>query len=738
MNPLLQDLNEEQRAAVLHGEGPLLILAGAGSGKTRVITRRVAHLILDRGVDPMAVLAITFTNKAAREMKERVLRFVPRSDLWISTFHSLGARILRRDGEAIGVPREFTIYDTYDRNQCIRGVLRDLDLDEQVHRPGAIGQRISARKNRGVAPGGADGEGAWVDPVLVRIEAAYAERMRRNAALDFDDLLIRLLELLESDHDAGKRWRDRFQQVLVDEYQDTNSIQYRITSRFASSHRNLSVCGDPDQSIYGWRGADLGNILSFEQEFAPATVVRLETNYRSTRNILQAAQAVIEHNAMRKEKALRTTAEPGAPIVEIESIDELDEARTIASLIQTLHRSGEPRSYALSEIALFYRANFLQRALERGLRDAGIPYRIAAGLEFFERREVKDVLAYLRLLLNPRDDVSFSRIVNVPLRGIGDASVDKLQGEATRLGLPLLETMGRSATRAGFTGRARGAMEGFLATIEGLRGRLDGPAEDVLEAILEATGYIAHCSDLGDAGDVDRAENVRELVASAAEYDQREPEGGARGFLSEVSLVSDVDRLDADADRVTLMTLHAAKGLEFPVVVVAGVEDGLLPHRRAVEESAGRDGLEEERRLFYVGLTRAREKLYLSRARDRSAYGGWSSGTRVGCVPSRFLAEIPDAVLERAGFGDSRHDFEDERADETSSVGLLDAAPRDPAPSAKLAPGETVRHAHFGVGRVVELRGSGANAKAVVHFRSVGQKQLLLQYAHLEKVSAHS
>jgi DNA helicase-2/ATP-dependent DNA helicase PcrA len=526
--------------------------------------------------------------------------------------------------------------------------------------------------------------------------------------------------------------------VLVDEYQDTNSLQYRITAALAGKHRNLCVCGDPDQSIYGWRGADLRNILDFERDFAPVTVVRLETNYRSKRNILDAAQAVIEHNTQRKAKKLLTESDTGEKLVSIQADDELDEARLLCGWIRELRsgRESRERGYRYRDMAIFYRANFLQRALERALREAAIPYKVAAGLEFFERREIKDLIAYLRVLVNPNDDVSFERILNVPSRGIGDATLEKLKIEAARMGLPLLAAAQSREARAALGARARNALETFLGLLDSLHPLADGPAEEALSRIIDATKYEEYCGNLGDGNDSDRVENVHELVISAAEYDAREPEGKTRGFLAEVSLVSDTDRLGGDADYVTLMTLHSAKGLEFPVVLMAGLEDGLIPHRRSVEERAGGEGVEEERRLFYVGLTRARERVFLSRARTRTQFGA-SGGAFVGeTAPSRFLLEIPpDLVNGALGAGP---DPRDEDWDREISQVHDDSDLAQGSAFGRFTPGELVRHQHFGVGKILELRGSGVNTRAVVSFRAAGEKQLLLQYAKLEKVSASS
>jgi DNA helicase-2/ATP-dependent DNA helicase PcrA len=742
---LLEDLNEEQRAAVLHEQGPLLILAGAGSGKTRVITRRLAHLILARGVDPMRLVAITFTNKAAREMKERVQQFVPRTDLWVSTFHSLAARILRREAASIGFKSDFTIYDTYDRAQAMRSVIRDLSLDEELYKPGQIAQQVSSRKNRGLMPGQPDPVLESIDPQFARIEKAYAERMKKNQALDFDDLLLKLLEVLEKHPDVAGRYANKFQYVLVDEYQDTNRLQYRITTALASQHQNLCVCGDPDQSIYAWRGADLRNILDFEKDFAPVHVVRLENNYRSKRNILDAAQALIEHNVGRKAKQLKTSAPPGEKIVILESIDELDEARNIVGWIRSLMTDrrlvrSDGDAIRLSDIAIFYRANFMQRAIEKALRDSGVPYRVASGLEFFERREIKDVLAYLRIVVNDRDDVAFARIVNVPARGVGAATLLELETQAKSQDLSLLEASRRRDIRALIHTKARRGVEGFLEIVDRIAAVADGPAEAAVEAAIEHSHYEQHCGALGDAGDTDRIENIRELVVAAREFDQRNPEGGLAGFLSEVALVSDTDKLDAKSDAVTLMTLHSAKGLEYPVVFIAGVEDGLIPHRRAVEERAGGEGLEEERRLFYVGITRAMERLFLSRARYRSQFGPQGVTFGQETAPSRFLDEIPDALLDD-GSGGRRTlraaEYGSSQGSEFDPVPDFDRDVRDaglPEGGHQLVAGMRVSHAQFGEGRVVELRGSGVNRRAVVRFGSVGEKQLLLQYARLDPI----
>ncbi|MFN0206466.1 MAG: ATP-dependent helicase [Planctomycetota bacterium] len=744
-NPLLSDLNDEQRDAVLHEGGPLLILAGAGSGKTRVITRRLAYLILERRVDPLRIVAITFTNKAAREMKDRVQQFVPRTDLWISTFHSMATRILRREAAAIGYKSDFTIYDTYDRAQALRGVIRDLSLDDELYKPGSIAHQISARKNRGLKPGDPDPLLDYIDPVFARIEKAYAERMQQNQALDFDDLLLKLMEVFETRPEIAERYANKFEHVLVDEYQDTNRLQYKITNALAKIHNNLCICGDPDQSIYAWRGADIRNILDFERDYAPVKVVRLETNYRSKRNILTAAQGVIEHNTQRKAKLLKSFAPEGEKIEVLECENELDEARMVVSRIRELfgksvyiNKTGGVAR--LGDMAIFYRANFLQRALEKVLRETGTPYRIASGVEFFERREIKDIIAYLRLLVNPNDDVAFERVVNVPGRGFGDASLQKLRDEASRRMTPLLVAAQNSSVRALLPSRPRRSLEAFVQLLESLQQKVDGGAEAALEAIIRATQYEQYCGDLGESGDADRVENIRELVVAGREFDTRNSEGGVRGFLSEVALVSDTDKLDNKTDYVTLMTLHSAKGLEFPIVFIVGVEEGLIPHRRSIDEAGG---VEEERRLFYVGITRSMERLFLSRARHRSQFGA-NGPLYIETDHSRFLDEIPREVLNWRETHNSklhsnfdRYEYENttDFAHDASQVAPeLPEAPPANSSLQKFKAGARVRHAQFGEGRVVELRGSGVNTRAVVHFRGAGEKQLLLQYARLELV----
>jgi DNA helicase-2/ATP-dependent DNA helicase PcrA len=726
---LLEGLNEAQRGAVVQEGGPLLILAGAGTGKTRVITRRIAWLVASGRAAPHEILAITFTNKAAGEMRARCAAFFPVQGLWISTFHAMGARILRREIERLGGwTRDFSIYDTAERNQLLKELVKELGYDAQRFRPAAIGAWISFEKNRrferglagGSAPGGVEAE------VYGLVRERYDAAMRASNALDFDDLLLKVLELFEADPRVRDQYTWRFRHVLVDEYQDTNHVQYRLTRHLAARHGNLTVCGDPDQSIYRWRGADLGNILDFERDFArPASaelparavaVVKLERNYRSTECILKAAQGLIRQNALRKEKDLWTDRQSPARVGIVECSDENDEARAIAARIQAALAAGRKPD----QVAIFYRVNFMQRALELALRMAGIPYQIVGGVEFYQRREVRDLVSYLRLLVNPRDDAAAARVINVPGRGVGEKSMEQLARWAKERGLSLLAAAGSSEARALVKGRARAGLEEFAGLMAALAPHADSPAATALEAVLAATEYLSYLGEDGGPEARARHENVEELAAGTRQYDDENSGGRLRGYLSEVALVSDVDAFEAESPRVTLMTLHSSKGLEFPLVFVAGLEERMLPHGLALDEDPV-GGLEEERRLLYVGMTRAMDELTLTHARMRLHFGETSHQ-----VPSRFLAEIPPELTEASEpAGDEDLDDEprfvpDEYAEEAAAA---------------LAPGTRVAHDHFGFGVVEGVQGSGGSARLTVRFASAGKRVLLAQYAKLRVVS---
>ena len=713
---LLGGLNAPQAEAVTHPEGPLLILAGPGSGKTRVITSRIAWLVTQQGVRPEEILAITFTNKAAAEMRERVHRLLPElSGAWISTFHSMCARILRRDIEHLPpYTRDFSIHDTTERNALIKQVVKDLGYDPKRFRPAVLGGWISNEKNRAADPGETlvvdDGSG-MEDEVFSKVKAAYAERLAAQNALDFDDLLLKTLELFDKHPGVRDSYARRFRYVLVDEYQDTNRVQYLLTAHLASGHGNLTVCGDPDQSIYGWRGADIRNILDFEEDFGSPLVVRLEQNYRSTKTILAAASAVIANNTRRKAKDLWTDGEQGERLVCLECGDENEEAREIAAQVRGLRARGS----AWGQCAIFYRVNFMQRALESALRLSAVPYQVVGGLEFYARREIRDLVAYLRLLVNPRDDQAFARVVNAPLRGVGQTTLDRLLQWSLDRRVALREAL-RSEEAIGIVrGRAKKGLAEFAGILEGLEAFKDGPAGPALDAVLEAIGrerWLAEMDD-GEQSDV-RDANVEELRAHAHEYDRLNPSGKLPGFLQDVALVSDTDAYDGAEDAVKLMTLHSAKGLEFDHVFIAGCEEEILPHARAVEEDPEL-GVEEERRLFYVGLTRARKTLTLTRAVTRLFFGDtrWARA-------SSFLDELPPELVEGM-----ESDTEEE---------ALGAYEPEPASGPSYAVGQRVQHEHFGRGRIERLTGSGVNARADVRFDVHGNKQLLLTYANLQVV----
>jgi DNA helicase-2/ATP-dependent DNA helicase PcrA len=718
---LTEGLNPQQQEAVLNGDGPLLIVAGPGSGKTRVVTTRIANLILNRGVAPWEILAITFTNKAAKEMRERVERLVPAGDggaPWIGTFHSMCARILRREIDALeGYTRDFSIHDTGDRNGLIKSIVKELGYDPKRFRAPVIGGWISSRKNnRGREDGLQLSDGSMDEDVYHAVEKKYRERMQQQNALDFDDLLLKVLDLFDNHPGVRDGYARRFRHVLVDEYQDTNRVQYLLVRHFASFHQNLTVCGDPDQSIYAWRGADIRNILDFEQDFPSAKVVRLEQNYRSTARILDAANVVIANNQARKEKDLFTEGEQGEQIAVIECGDENDEAREIAAQV----RSHVARGGRYGDCAVLYRAGFLQRAIETALRYDSVPYQVVAGLEFYQRKEIKDVIAYLRLALNPADDVAFVRVVNTPSRGVGDTSLARLASFAAERGLSLSAALQDPLALEAIRGRAKKGLAAFAELMEELAPARELDAAVALDVVLEAIDVDRWMAELDDGtSTVDRAANVEELRAFAADYDSRQPDGKLRGMLEEVALVADTDAYEGDEDRVKLMTLHACKGLEFPFVVIAGAEDELLPHERAVDEAEEPDtAIEEERRLFYVGITRAMKRLLITHTTFRSFYGGGRP-----TLPSRYLRELPEGDV--AGVGPEER--------EEDALGAFEPSEGS---GAGLTVGELVQHPHFGRGRIEALAGAGINARATVVFNSAGRKQLLLQYASLERLEA--
>jgi DNA helicase-2/ATP-dependent DNA helicase PcrA len=700
LDPLLADVNPEQLAAITHGGGPLLVVAGAGSGKTRVITRRVAYLVRE-GAKPWEIVALTFTNKAAKEMRERVARLVTAPDLWVMTFHGFAARVLRQYGDRIGHGRDFTIYDTEDRQALLKAILKEQGIDDVT--PGEVARALSRVKN-GLDRPDAPGSRAERISHLMRV---YGERMQAQNAMDFDDLLLNLLRLLEEDEDGRARLEARARWLLVDEYQDTNTVQYRILRALAGKERNVGATGDPDQSIYRWRGATIRNILDFERDFPGARVLTLDRNYRSTKAILAVANAVIRHNRNRYEKSLRTENAAGATVREVRCESDEDEALVAAREIRARLGAGRrPRDFAL-----FYRTNAQSRLLERALGLNGIPYRIVGAVEFFRRKEVKDVLAYVRLARNPRDLTALRRILNVPARGLGPAAEERLVEAAKARSVSPRELL-RDPPDLGRSGKALRAFGALLARLEALPP--DDPGAFVAR-VIEETRYRACLGADTPEAEVDRLENVDELVNAAAEYGRREPGGGIDGFLEENALVSDQDAYDEEADAVSLMTVHSAKGLEFPCVLVAGLEEHLFPHALSLDTP---EEVEEERRLFYVAVTRAREELVLLHGARRM-----QRGQLLPSLPSRFLDEIPPELLEAEDrTGAPLHLREEEpiyAADEEAQG---------------FRAGERVRHPHFGIGQVVAVRRGGGGTRVTVEFAASGRRDLLLSYARLERV----
>jgi DNA helicase-2/ATP-dependent DNA helicase PcrA len=756
MPDLLSSLNRDQRQAVLHTGGPLLVLAGAGSGKTRVITHRIAHLIVERIAHPEEIVAVTFTNKAAGEMRARVEALVEADcrTTWISTFHALCARLLRREAPHIGLSRDFTIYDAADQVSIIRQLVKEHGQDEATHQARVVLGRISHAKNRMEGPEAF--ERAWSprDREIGRIFRAYQRALTEANALDFDDLLLKTVALFDSVPAVRERYAGRFRFVLVDEYQDTNRPQYLLVKQLAGGHRNLCVVGDPDQSIYKWRGADVRNMLAFEEDFPEAAVVRLERNYRSTQVILDAASAVIAHNRNRKEKTLWTDRTGGAKIVCFRAADELDEADFITRVARRAIEED-----AATTLAILYRTNAQSRSLEDALRGAGIVYLVIGGVGFYERKEIKDALAYLRLVLNPHDDVALRRVINVPARGIGKGVMEALNevdaGEADAADLPPLlaglqpkvvpdsvwTKLVTVVDRRLLTPRQVASLAAFrdlITTLSGVARR--EPVAVTLGKILDQSGYLRDLRENRSEESEARIENLMELVSAAREYEAGEAEPSLVGFVDRLALLSDVDKEQGKRDaRVLMMTLHSAKGLEFPVVVMAGLEEGLFPHSRASGEEAD---LEEERRLCYVGITRARKRLVLTSAARRRVFGEYQM-----TQPSRFLDEVPADLVEpvfstlsaraRAGPGGWEYRVDPyarpRRPPDRVRQTPTPFAYEDEDQTAELRPGVRVRHVTFGLGTVVSVEDLEDDQKLVVRFGSVGQKTLRAKYARLER-----
>lgn len=703
----LDDLNPPQREAVEHMGGPLLIIAGAGSGKTRVLTYRIAHLIHAHAVSPWDILALTFTNKAAGEMKDRVagLVGVPARDMMVGTFHSSCARILRREITPLGYSSSFSIYDEVDSVRLITHCLEEMDLDKKTYHPRAVKSAISLAKNEMV-----DEEsfaekvgGDFFMEVAGQVYKRYQERLRSCDALDFDDLLLVMVNLLELYPGVLEKYRERYKHILVDEYQDTNLVQYRLVKMLADEHRNLCVVGDDDQGIYSWRGADIRNILEFEKDYPYARVVKLEQNYRSTSRILDAAGAVVVQNTSRKSKKLWTSNPEGEKMRYHLATDEHAEAAFVVAEVERLVSEG--RSH--SDAAVFYRTHAQSRVLEEQLIRLGVPYRVFGGTRFYDRAEIKDIVAYLRLLANPADEVSLRRVLNVPTRGIGKTTVASIEDYARRNGLAFVDAVRDARDVPGLSPRAVKSLASFVALLDGLRAlALTADVDALLEAVWTRTGYMADLEQQRTMEAESRIENLKELHGVVSEFKAEYGAATLGDFLERVSLVSDTDDLDTSAGYVSLMTLHNAKGLEYPVVFMVGMEEGVLPHVRSLDSPVE---LEEERRLCYVGMTRARELLYVTHAGTRSLWGGLSANP-----VSRFLRDVPDELVEEAEVVFEVGDF-------------------NGRPSLEVAPGEVVVHAKWGEGVVASVVQLEHDTEVTVDFPSVGEKRLLLSFAPLSR-----
>jgi DNA helicase-2/ATP-dependent DNA helicase PcrA len=745
----LEHLNPPQREAVLHGDGPLLVLAGAGSGKTRVITSRIARLIKECGVDPSNILAVTFTNKAATEMKERLERMLGMSlgrgigygGLWISTFHSCCVRILRQHIERLNYKRSFVIYDETDRSSLIKACASDLRIDTERYLPRAIGSKISSLKNSLIDAEQFSKTASTFgfDDAVSRVYAMYEEKLRESGGLDFDDLLMLTVRLLERNPDVLAYYQGVFKHILIDEYQDTNHAQYRLMRLLTQKHQNLCVVGDDDQSIYRFRGADIANILNFEKDYPSAKVIKLEQNYRSTQNILGAAGAVVSRNLGRKAKELWTQKLGGDKIVCFNAVDEKDEARFISRTIQQETDEGR----GLREIAILYRTNAQSRALEDALRDRSIPYRIFGGLRFYDRKEIKDVIAYLRVLQNPADAVSLRRIINVPARGIGDTTIDKLEAIAAHAHTSAYQAA-IDAELSDIGTAPKKKLREFIAMMERIRTDMGTMTiTELVRRVIQDSGYGRALEQDKNIESRIRIENLNELLTATEDFQEQNKEATLGAFLDQVALITDAEhqiaaenKRGSSTDSVTLMTLHNAKGLEFSVVFMAGMEEGLFPHSRSAESE---DELEEERRLCYVGITRAKERLFLTHASERRLYGYPQAN-----LVSRFVSEIPEEAIEFIGSeysaGRSKKSivWEDAPGPSRQEYHVYETKIEQPkkaaSSSSKYYNGAVVKHAKFGIGTVQRSEGAGDDLKISVSFPGHGVKTLAVKYANLEMI----
>lgn len=735
-------LNPQQAEAVINIEGPMLIMAGAGSGKTKVLTCRVANL-LQKGVRPYRILAITFTNKAAAEMRERVnnMSGPAAKDVWLFTFHAFCARFLRMEIDKLpGYGGNFAIYDTADSQNLIKQILKEMNLDDKRFQPSGILSRISNAKNAlQDAAAFARQAGDFYEQKVADIYSRYEQKLQLNNALDFDDLLMLSIKLLQENKEVREKYQDRFDYLLVDEYQDTNHAQYLLTKFLAAKHRNICVVGDADQSIYGWRGADIQNILDFEKDYPDAKVIKLEQNYRSTQIILDAANAVIENNTCRKPKNLWTENKSGADIIYFQAVDERDEARFVIEQLQNLQRTENKK---LGDMAILYRTNTQSRIFEEMLIKSGISYNMVGGLKFYERKEIKDIIAYLRVIFNPADSLSLLRIINVPKRGIGDASLAKIQAYAAANNVSLFEAVSNAAAIDGLSSR-------FVSKLDDLAGIIfelmnlasEAPVEDLIDRVLRDTGYLEELENERTPQAQSRIDNLHELISVAQEFAASEEENNLENFLAHVALVSDIDDTELGEDAITLMTLHSSKGLEFPIVFLVGMEEGLFPHARTLMDETE---IEEERRLCYVGITRAKEKLFLSSTKMRTIYGN-----TVTYPPSRFLQEIPARLVKTIkrqerfsaleNFKQVSEKYSARPQKPASTFNPHSFMPQKPAAAAggtgtRFNTGDRVSHSKWGEGMVVSVKDSPDGQEVKVAFAGAGVRSLLTKYAVLKKL----
>lgn len=776
-DPLLQSLNEPQCEAVRHMKGPMLVLAGPGSGKTRVVTHRIAHLLRE-GVPASQILALTFTNKAAEEMAARVEQLAPGQDVWVSTFHRFGARMLRNYASYLGLQPNYTIYDTSDAKQTLARVIEAGNFKTMHYTPDRIAAAISAAKNKLITPDRYEARsGSPLSHIVAEVYPAYQKRLLASSAVDFDDLLLHVANLLYQNAEVRAGLDDRYRYIMVDEYQDTNHAQYVMLRALSVDHPNLAVTGDPDQSIYGWRGADINNILQFESDYPEVRVVRLERNYRSTKRILEVADRLIGHNLRRKQKALFTENDDGPQVRLVEYATQDEESAGIAQRIAEEVAAGHRRP---SDFAIFYRVNALSRSLERALREAGVPYQMIRGQEFYGRKEIKDVLAYCQLMNNPRDDQAVLRTINTPPRGIGRKTVDRLSEYAYTYGVSLMESAREAAQVEGLAARSIKSVLKYVALMDQLAELVNGDMEEILGTIINESGYRDHLGESESEEDLNRLANIEELLTDARQFDEQNPGGGyLETYLENAWLVNETDTWQSDTDKVTMMTLHAAKGLEFPVVFLVAVEHGLLPHERSTNDESQ---MEEERRLAFVGITRAEQELQLSYAVQRDF-----RGQRRRTVPSAFLMEMPREQMQLtqvAGPQDhwSEMDWleddnrQDDFAADEASFDITDfgEANNSPPPSAEKGPGEgaaestsdkwkvaaaqvttaaqlagdksetayraepdsfaqgmAVVHPEHGLGKIVALSGAGKNRRATVRFATAGEKRFVLAHSPL-------